>query len=36
MRKVSETLNSVSENNAGIKDNGEYAICLYVCGAFLM
>lgn len=36
MREVPETINSVRENNTGIKDNDEYAICLYVCGAFLM
>ncbi len=36
MRKVSETINSVRKNNTGIKDDDEYAICLYVCGAFLM
>jgi len=36
MRKVSETINSVRKNNTGIKDDDEYAICLCVCGAFLM
>lgn len=36
MRKVSETINSVRKTNTGIKDDDEYAICLYVCGAFLM
>ena len=35
MKKVSQTINSVSKNNIGIKDNDQYAICLYVYGAFL-
>lgn len=36
MKKVSQTVNSVSKNNTGIKDDDEYAISLCVCGAFLM
>lgn len=36
MKKVSQTINSVSKNDTGIKDDDNYAICLCVCGAFLM
>ena len=35
MREVPETINSVRENNTGIKDNDEYAICLGSDCAFL-
>ena len=35
MKKAHQTINSVRKNDTGIKDNDEYAICLYVCCAFL-
>ncbi len=35
MKKGRQIINSVSKNNNGIKDNEQYVICLYVCGAFL-
>ena len=34
MKKAYEIINSVRENNIGIKDNENYVICLYIRCAF--